>query len=116
MATFDQRGQKVNFQYNAAGDINFIGVEKRSEALAQLKKLRDEVQKADQAGALDSKVAVEVEAKLQKAALEGEKPEAKKKSMLTYLSEAKALLEGISSATAIVTALTQAIEMVKKLF
>ena len=31
MAIFDQRGQQVTYQYNAAGDINFGAVQNRMD-------------------------------------------------------------------------------------
>ena len=32
MAIFDQRGQRVTYQYNAAGDINFGAVQNRPDS------------------------------------------------------------------------------------
>lgn len=115
MATFDQRGQKVNCQYNAAGDINFGSVQHKEEAATELRKLQDEVSRAAQAGVLDAEVAVDVDSRIKKAVVQVEKPEPDKKSVLDYLREAKALIEGITSAAGLVTGLTQATEMIRKL-
>lgn len=116
MTTFDQHGQSVRYQYNAAGDINFGVVRTRPEVAAELQKLQAEVGKAAQAGALDQDKAVDVEAKLKKAILQAQKPEPDKKTTLDYLSEARALIEGIASAAGLVTGLTQAAALVGKLF
>jgi hypothetical protein len=116
MATFDQRGQKVNYQYNAAGDINFGTVQSKLEIVSELQKLQREIQRATEAGAVDADVAIDVESKIKKAILQTQKPESDKKTTLDYLNEAKALLEGVTSAAGLVTALTQAAEVVKRLF
>jgi hypothetical protein len=67
MATFDQRGQKVQYQFNAAGDINFGSVQDEVSLVTQLDKLQDEVRKAAQVGVLDEEVALDVETKIKKS-------------------------------------------------
>ena len=42
MAIFDQRGQRVTYQYNAAGDINFGAVQNRMDLVGELGKLQRE--------------------------------------------------------------------------
>jgi len=116
MATFDQRGQKVNYQYNAAGDINFGTIQSKLEIVPELQKLQREIQQAIEAGVIGEDVAIDVEAKMKKAILQAQKPEPDKRTTLDYLNEAKALLEGVASAAGLVTALTQAVEVVKRLF
>ena len=116
MATFDQRGQKVNYQYNAAGDINFGSVQNKLGIVPELQKLQSEVKKATESGAFDDEIAIDVESKIRKAIVQAQKPKPDKKTTLDYLGEAKALIEGIASAAGLVTALTQAVEMVRRLF
>jgi hypothetical protein len=116
MATFDQRGQHVNYQYNAAGNINFGAVQNKDEIAPELRKLLEEVSKATQAGAIKEEVAVDVEADLRKAVIQAEKPAPDKKSMLEYLDDAKALVEGVTSATGLVAGIAQAAELVRRLF
>jgi hypothetical protein len=116
MATFDQRGQNVNYQYNAAGDINFNGVQNKDDLAQELKKLLGEVTKATQAGAIKDEVAVDVESNLRKAVIQAEKPEPDKKSILNYLNDAKGLVAGLTSATGLVGGLVQAIQLVGRMF
>jgi len=116
MTTFDQRGQKVNYQYNAAGNINFGSVQNKVDVVPELQKLKDEIRSAVQASVLDEEVAIDVEAKIRKAIIQVQKPKPDKKTTLDYLNEAKALIEGITAAAWLVTGLTQAAEMIKRLF
>ena len=53
MAIFDQRGQQVTYQYNAAGDINFGAVQNRMDLVGELGKLQREMTQAKQAGVFD---------------------------------------------------------------
>jgi myo-inositol-1-phosphate synthase len=56
MPVFDQRGQKVTYQYNAAGDINFGNVQNRADLISELKKLKDEISKAGEAEVIDAEI------------------------------------------------------------
>lgn len=49
MAVFDQRGQQVNYQYNAAGDINLDFVQNQTQLVEELGKLKAELSKAAEA-------------------------------------------------------------------
>jgi hypothetical protein len=46
MAIFDQRGQRVKWQYNAAGNINFGTVQNRNDLVCELQELKLESPKA----------------------------------------------------------------------
>ena len=116
MATFDQRGQKVNYQYNAAGNINFGSVQDKVDVSEELQKLLAEVRKAAEANVFGDEVAVDVEAKVKKAIIQSQKPESDKKTTIDYLNEAKALIEGITSASGLVAGIVQAIEMIRRVF
>lgn len=115
MATFDQRGQKVNYQFNANNSINFNGLQDQSNISAELKKLHDEIRKAMESGALEQEQGIDVQANVAKAIVQVEKSAPNKESAVDYLERAKALVAGISSLAGLVTALTQAIEIVKKI-
>jgi hypothetical protein len=49
MAIFDQRGQQVNYQYNAAGDINLGSVQNQAQLIEELSKLKSELSEAAEA-------------------------------------------------------------------
>jgi hypothetical protein len=53
MAIFDQRGQRVTYQYNAAGDIHFGAMQNRMDLVGELGKLQRELTQARQAGVFD---------------------------------------------------------------
>ncbi len=116
MATFDQRGQRVTYQYNAAGDINFGAVQTKVDVAGELEKLQVELAKAAAAGVFEEDTATDVEYQLKKAVQQAKKPEPDKKSILDHLNEAKALIEGVAAAAGLVGALIQAAELVQKLF
>jgi len=116
MATFNQQNQNVNYQYNAAGDINFNLIHNKYDVAATLQKLQAEVEKAVKAGAIDEEVAIDVESKIKKASIQVEKPEPDKKVVLDYLSEAKALIEGIASMAGLVQGLAHTVEVIRRLF
>ena len=67
MAIFDQRGQQVTYQYNAAGDINFGAVQNRMDLVGELGKLQREMTPAMQSGVFDEGVATDAEYQLTKA-------------------------------------------------
>jgi hypothetical protein len=115
MALFDQRGQHVNTQYNAQR-MNFGAVENSIDLVAELEKLKEEVARARTNGLLDKKQATDADYQITKAAQEAEEAKPNKKTMLDHLSSAKAIIEGVSAAGGLVTALTAAIEAVQKMF
>ncbi len=116
MSVFDQRGQHVTYQYNAAGNINLSGVSNRAEFTEELSKLQTEVVKAKEAHALPEDTAKDAEDQLKKASIEAKKAEAHKPSVLEYLGKAKTLIEGAAAAGGLVTAISKAIEVAHKLF
>lgn len=115
MATFDQRGQHVTYQYNAAGNINFGAVERTDEIAAELKKLLEEVNKSIGVGALDADLGIDVEAKLKKTIAHVEKEAKPKKAVvLENIEGAIKLVEGVKSAAGLVSLLVEASEMVRR--
>jgi hypothetical protein len=117
MTVFDQRGQHVTYQYNAAGDINFGAVQNRMEVVAQLEKLQAELSRAVEAGVFDDEeIATDAEYQVKKAVQQAKKPEPDKKSILEHLGEAKALIEGVTAAAGLVGGLAQAAALVQQLF
>jgi hypothetical protein len=116
MAIFDQRGQRVTYQYNAAGDINFGAVQNRMDLVGELGKLQGELTKAKQAGVFDEGVATDAEYQLTKAVQEARKPAPDKRTVLDHLTSAKTVVEGVAAAGGLVTALTKAAELVQRFF
>jgi hypothetical protein len=116
MPVFDQRGQHVTYQYNAAGDINFGAVQNKLDVIGQLENLQAEFDKAVAANVFDEDTATDAEYQLKKAVQQAKKPEPDKKSILDHLNQAKALIEGVAAAGGMVTALVQAAEVVRNFF
>src|SRR5262247_3488483 len=116
MAIFDQRGQQVTYQYNAAGDINLGAVQNRMDLVGELGKLQREVTQAKQAGVFDEGVATDAEYQLTKAVQEAKKPAPDKRTVLGRLTNTKTLVEGVAAAGGLVTALTKAVELVHRFF
>jgi hypothetical protein len=116
MAIFDQRGQQVTYQYNAAGDINFGAVQNRLDLVSELGKLQRELTQARQAGVFDEGVATDAEYQLTKAVQEAKKPAPDKGTVLGHLTNTKTLVEGVAAAGGLVTTLTKAVEVVQRFF
>lgn len=116
MATFDQRNQKVTYQYNAAGNINFGSVQDRENLTIELKKVQAELTKAVQQGAIDEEIAIDVDSKIKKAIVQTEKPEPNKKSILDHLREAQELISGIAAAAGLIKGLAEAAEVIRRVF
>jgi hypothetical protein len=115
MALFDQRGQHVNYQYNAAGNINFGAVQNSYDLAAELEKLEAELTQARDQQAVDRLTAAKAATPLLEAAEEAKKPEPDKRSLLSYLDTAKDCLKGVAAVGGIVEAVTKACEWVEKM-
>lgn len=116
MAIFDQRGQHVNYQYNVAGNINFDAVQNGMDLANELEKLKAELPKAVVAQAIDAEIATDAEYHITKAVQHVRKPQPNKKTVLDHINEAKALIEGVTAASGMIAALTQAAELVRRFF
>jgi hypothetical protein len=116
MAVFDQRYQNVNYQYNAAGNINFEHVENRADVVTVLVKLCDEVRVASQAGVVNSRMAFDVETSVSEAIAEARQPNPNKASILRNLDLAKSLLQGITAVGGLVAAISKASELIQRFF
>jgi hypothetical protein len=113
MSTFDQRGQWVNYQYNANGDINFSAVSNKVDALTQLVRLEEEVRRAAISGALEPELAIDVEANIKKAITTAQKPEPDKPKVIALLETAKDVIADVAAVAGLVSGLTKAIEVIR---
>lgn len=116
MAIFDQQGQQVNYQYNAAGNINLGSVQNQAQLANQLEKLKAELSAAAEAQVIDAETFTDAEYQMTKAIQATEKPKANKKGMINHLNNAKSILEGVTAASGIVTALNKVIQLAVGLF
>jgi len=115
VSVFDQRDQQVQYQYNAAGDINIGAVQNQTELVGELEKLKAEVVKAKDSQALDEDTAIDVDYQLTKAITQARKPEPDGAAVVGYLSEAKTLIEGIVAVAGISEGLAKAMEILPHL-
>lgn len=112
MATFNQQGQAVQYQYN--GDtINFGAVQTPDDFRLQLKNLQAELKRAIDARAITDEKAIDADAQVKKAILQTEKPAPDKKTLIEHLDSAKELVSGVGG---LATALASAIAAVGALF
>ncbi|MDM8543494.1 hypothetical protein QUF90_20660 [Desulfococcaceae bacterium HSG9] len=116
MSVFNQSNQKVNYQYNANGAINFGNVQNTVDIVKELKKLQDEVVNAADSGALDEEISADVEANIKKAISQSKKSEPDKKIIVGYLNEAKTLLSNIALVAGLVKGISGAIKVVRQIF
>ena len=116
MSVFDQRAQKVNYQYNAAGDINFATVQNQADLVNELEKLKSEITKAGDAQVIDAEIVTDVQYQIQKAVDQSKKPEPNKNAIVENLIQAKEFIKNIAEAGGIVAGIVKAIELVQQLF
>ncbi len=116
MTIFDQRGQHVTCQYNAAGNINFGLVQNRVDLVGELEKLKAEVAKARDEGVLSKKDATTVEYQITQAINETEEPTPDRQTMLDHINGAKALIETTAAASGLVSGFIAAAEAVQRFF
>jgi predicted lipase len=116
VTTFNQQHQTVNNQYNAGRDINTGSVQSELDVVSNLHNLIGKLQSAARDGAIDQELAVDAEGAIQKAALQAEKADGQKTTILGHLNTAKTLLQAVPAVSGIVTGLVQVAEMVGRLF
>lgn len=109
---FDQRAQQVNYQYNAAGNINFGTVQNISDLVSQLDLLKQELINAREAKAINELTESKAKIPLLEAIEEAKKPEPNKKSLLAYLRQAKDCMQDIGAISGIVETVTNAYEWI----
>jgi len=112
VSTFDQRGQQVQNQNNAARDINIGTIQNQPDFVQELQKLKAEVARAGEAQLLSKDAVIDAEYEITKAVHEAEKPEPKKATILERLDRTKTLVQG---ATALTTAVVKLADIVKDL-
>lgn len=117
MNTFNQnvQNQHVNYQYNAAGDINFAGVQNQVGLVAELEKLQAEVTRAAQAGVIDEETFTDTEYQLKKVVQEVKKPQPDKQSLLQRIQDATTLIGGIAAASNLVKGFAEAAQTIQRL-
>ncbi len=116
MAVFDQRGQNVNTQYNVAGSMNIAAIENRVDFVDELIKIKEEFDRAVAHQVFDEETAIEADSKLKLAVTEAKKSQPDKQTLLDRINGAKMLIEGVTAAGGLVTALSKLAEVVQKFF
>lgn len=116
MSVFDQRGQNVNYQYNASGNINFGTVDNREDLVRELENLKSEVLIARDINTISSDIVTDLQYQLQKAVDQAQKSEPDKNTILKHLSESKNLIKGVVDVGGLVTGIMKAMELVENLF
>ncbi len=115
MATFNQQGQKVHYQFNDVV-FHFGSVSDTAAALQEVRKLSEEVHRAAQAGALDSATGREVKNQLDEAMAQMQKPAADKGKVLSCIEGAKGLIQDIGSVAGLAAGFAQAAAMIGRIF
>jgi hypothetical protein len=111
---FDQRGQKVDYQYNAAGNINFGVVKNNADLISQLDLLKMELTKAREGQVISELTESKAKTHLLEAIEEAKKPEPDKRSLLTHLGQAKDCLKDIVAISGIVEVVIEAYKWVER--
>jgi len=122
MTQFHQEHQQVfGQQQNAGGDIHntdqslaFGAVQRPADLPALLTQLQSVVIQATDTGTLPRKTGIQAKNAIENAVVEAEESTPDKKNLLSYLTTAKALIESVAAAGALVPSVVTAIEAVHK--
>jgi hypothetical protein len=114
-AVFDQRGQRVDTQYNIAGDMN-VGAANAIELTQLLVRLRAATQKATEENLLSEDQALDVDYNLGKAHAEIRKPSPDRNSLTSYLTAAKQVVSNVGALASLVDVIGKCIARVSELF
>jgi hypothetical protein len=116
VANFDMRGQRVSNQYNAGRDMNFGAVQTPADLITALELLNEQFVQEKEAGVLSEETATDAQYQVTKAAQQAKRSDPDKQKLMDHLTTAKTLIEGVTAASGLVTALAAAIQIVQKLF
>jgi hypothetical protein len=110
---FDQRGQQVKYQYNAAGNINLGPIQDFADLVSQLDLLKQELSKARDSQVISELTESKAKTPLLEAIEEAKNSAPDKTSLLSYLGQVKDCLKGVSAIGGIVDAVSKAYEWVE---
>jgi hypothetical protein len=116
MSVFDQRGQKVEYQYNAAGNINIEKVNSPTTYAAELDKFQDEISESERTGIINKETAIEIKYYLLSASKEAKAEKPNKEILSTNLEKVMDILKNISTLVGLATSVAKLIEIIPILF
>ncbi|MBV9230424.1 MAG: hypothetical protein JOZ18_14030 [Chloroflexi bacterium] len=106
-----------NYGNQAGRDINIgAGQHTGDDPIATLKHLQSLLAQAQERGLLDEETSTEAVYHVSKAFQQAKKPNPDKNSILDNLNTAKEFVEGVAAAGGLVTAIANAIELVRRMF
>jgi len=111
---FDQRNQQVNYQYNAAGNINFESAVTKDDLIRQLDLLKSELKRAADVQKIDELLESKIRTLILEAIAEAKKESPEKTSLVTYLKQASDSISGITSVAELAGGITKAYEWAKQ--
>jgi hypothetical protein len=110
---FDQRGQQVQNQYNAAGNVNIGIVPEKNHLIKELQALREKIKELEN---VDNDTTLEAEYHVIQATKEVKKDEPATNTFFDHMNKAKVLLENIVTGVGITDAVIRVIELAKQVF
>lgn len=116
MPVFDQRHQKVNYQYNAAGNINFDSVQNVATFVGELEKIRQELQKAGEAGVINEEQLTDADYQISKAINQSKSEQPDSSKIIGYLNGTASVIKTVGALAGLIPALTKAIEIAQQIF
>jgi hypothetical protein len=115
MAKFDQRDQKVTYQYNA-DVINLNSVSNRVDFAREIENISSEIGRASTLNAIDPLQAKQAQEALKLAAEEAQKPEPNKGRIASLLETAGNVVKGATALGGLYLGINKAIELAHQLF
>ena len=115
MTFFDQRGQSVSHQYNAAGNITVGSVQTAVDLLDQLETLKREIARAETAQAIDEDAATDATYQVTKAIQQARKPAPDTARIQEHLGSGLQSLRASGAADELLSAFDSAIRVARRL-
>jgi hypothetical protein len=115
LAKFDQRDQKVTYQYNA-DVINLGNVSNRMEFAREVENISSEVARASSLDAIDATRAKQAQDALKEASAEAQKLEPNKSRITSLLGTAGNVVKDATALGGLYLGITKAIELAHQLF
>lgn len=113
---FDQRHQHVNYQYNAAGSINFDAVNSKDDFIKILDLLKTELKKAVDTQTIDELLESKIRTSILEAIAEAKKAQPEKTNLLAFMKQASESISGIESVAELASGIARAYEWSKNFF
>lgn len=112
---FDQRNQRVDYQFNSSGNISIENINNISDALNQIEYLKNEIQKAEKQKIIPRTKAIEAEYHLEQAIKEGRSNKPNRKKIIEFLEKSSSIIKDVAALASMTVNIIRLIEIVNNI-